>query len=135
MAVGTVTVTPQAQLDKARRPCSKYTIAWVADASGNVSGTLTGVISGEVLRVVFDPGTPAPTANYDIVLNDESGLDILAAQGANLSATATTHVCPGVPLKDGVTTSVRPVVIDGTLELQVSNAGSGGAGQVIVYVR
>lgn len=132
---GSVTITDQKFLDRASRPVRKITLSWVADGSGNVSGNLTDYVGGELLRVVFDPGSPAPTANHDIVLNDESGLDVLAGRGANLSATATTHVVPGVPFTDGTTASVRPVALDDKLELQVSNAGSGGAGSVILYVR
>jgi hypothetical protein len=92
-------------------------------------------ISGEIQRVVIDPQSPAPTDLYDITLTDEDSVDVLAGQGANVSTSATSIVCPGTPLKDGTTVSVRPVVVDGILTLNITNAGNGGAGKVVVYVR
>lgn len=73
--------------------------------------------------------------NYDVKLNDENSVDALSGQGALLSATATTSFCPGTPLKDGTTTSVRPMVVDGTMTLVVSAAGASKQGTVTVYVR
>lgn len=119
------------------RTVRKITLDWTSDASGNVSGTNTKYLSGEILRIIFipDSGGTQPTDGYDVVLNDDNGVDILANQGANLSNANTSVVCPGVALKDGTTTSVRPVVIDDTLELQVSNAGASKGGKVILYMR
>lgn len=112
----------------------KHVFSWTSDGSGDAS--VSAVVSGEIQRVVIDPSaSAAPTALYDMVLNDENSVDVLAGYGANLSATATTSVCPGTPLSDGTTTSVRPVVVDGTLTLVVSNAGDTKSGTVTVYVR
>lgn len=134
---GSVAVTKQEHLDRNRRPVWKYTIAWVSDAAGAVSGTLTDYISGEIVRVVFKPdsGGTQPTNAYDVTLLDEQGVDVLGGQGANLANNATTHVKPGVPLKDGTTTSVAGVHMDDKLELQVANGGDSKGGTVYLYVR
>ena len=114
----------------------KQTFEWVSDGSGNASVVGGLLASGEIQRVVFVPSTTeAPTANYDITLTDANGVDVLAGQGANLAASGNTHVCPGLPLKDGTTTSVVPIVVDSILTLNVSNAGASKAGSVIVYLR
>ena len=113
----------------------KHTFTWVSDGSGNATVVSDLPISGTIHRVVIDPGSPAPTALYDITLTDSDSVDVLAGQGAELSATATTNVCPGVALKDGTTTSVVPMVVDSILTLNVSNAGASAAGTVVVYVR
>lgn len=114
----------------------KQTFEWVSDGSGNASVVGGLLASGEIQRVVFVPSTTvAPTANYDITLTDAHGVDVLAGQGANLAASGNTHVCPGLPLKDGTTTSVVPIVVDSILTLNVSNAGASKAGSVIVYLR
>lgn len=114
----------------------KYTFAWTSDAAGAATVASPQKISGEILRVVTIPSaTAAPTTLYDITLTDESSMDVLAAQGANLSATVTAHVCPGLPLKDGTTTSVRPIAVNDILTLNVTNAGDTKAGTVHVYVR
>lgn len=114
----------------------KQTFEWVSDGSGNASVAGGLLASGEIQRVVFVPSaTVAPTANYDITLTDADGVDVLAGQGANLAASGNTHVCPGIPLKDGTTVSVVPVVVDSILTLNVSNAGASKAGTVVVYLR
>jgi hypothetical protein len=114
----------------------KHRVSWTSDGSGDASEVSPQSVSGQIERVVFVPSaTAAPTNLYDIVLTDEHGLDVLGGQGANLSNSASSHVCPGTPLKDGTTTSVRPMVVDGALTLTVSNAGASKAGEVILYVR
>ena len=114
----------------------KHTFDWVSDGSGAASVASSVPVSGTILRVSFIPSaTAVPTTLYDVVLNDADGFDVLAGQGANLSETTKTNVCPGVPLKDGATTSVTPMVVDSILTLVVSNAGASKAGKVIVYVR
>lgn len=132
---GTVDFTYIDSKDKITYPVSQITFSWVASAGGAVSGILSELINGTIVKVVFNPGSPTPSAAYDVTLLDDNGLDVLAGQGANLSETTTTAVCPGIPFKDGTTTGVVEVAINSKLELQVANAGSGGAGAVIVYVR
>jgi hypothetical protein len=113
----------------------KYVLDWVSHTDGTVNLPTDIPVVGEILRVVFDPGGVAPTDDYDLVLNDEHGIDVLAGQGANHDTANSEHVCPGVPLKDGTTVSVRPVAVAGLLTLVITNAGSGKAGSVILYVR
>jgi hypothetical protein len=113
----------------------KYTWSWTSAADGTVSSASPYKISGEILRVVFNPGATAPTTLYDITLTDENSMDVLAGQGGNLSEVNTTNVCPGVPLKDGTTTSTRPIAVHDTLTLNVTNAGDSKQGTVDVYVR
>lgn len=114
----------------------KHTFEWVSDGSGNAAIPSTLPVSGRIQRVVFVPSaTAAPTANYDVTLLDSDGVDVLSGQGANLSETTASSICPGIALKDGTTTSVVPGVVDSVLTLNVSNAGDSKAGKVIVYVR
>ena len=70
-----------------------------------------------------------------MTLTDADGVDVLAGQGANLSASASLSVCPGSPLKDGTTVKTQKIEVDGVLTLNVSNAGIVKAGKVVVYVR
>lgn len=113
-----------------------HSLAWVSHTDGVVDLD-TPVITGEILRVVFvpDSGGTQPTNLYDVLLKDADGLDVLAGQGANLANNANSHVCPGVPLKDGTTTSTRPIVVNGVLNLEVANSGSGKGGTIRLYVR
>jgi hypothetical protein len=115
----------------------RYTLDWLSHTDGVVDLDTSMPIFGEIVRVVFVPdgGGTAPTAAYDVILKDANGIDVLAGQGADLSESAASHTCPGVPLKDGVTTSTRPIAVAGVLNLEVANAGSGKGGLVILYVR
>jgi hypothetical protein len=114
----------------------KHTFDWVSDGSGNATAASGLVVSGEIQRVVIVPSaSAAPTALYDLTLTDADSIDVLAGQGADRAASGNTQVCPGVPLKDGTTTSVVPVVVDSILTLNVTNAGASKAGKVVVYVR
>ena len=114
----------------------KHTFTWVSDSGGAATVASDIAISGQIVRVVIIPsGTAAPTTLYDMTLTDSNSVDVLAGQGANLSATVTANVCPGTPLKDGTTVSVVPMVVDSVLTLNITNAGNAKAGTVIVYVR
>ena len=138
-AVGSITITDQNVRDKATRPVRKVTLAWTSSAGGAVSGNPTDYISGELVRVVFVPGTAGaqPTNAYDVtlVISGGDGIDLLAGQGSNLANNANTHVKPGVPMKDGTTTTTAGICVDDKLELVVANAGDTKSGQVILYIR
>lgn len=137
-AAGSIVETAQLLYDQVRRPVRTYSLAWTSDASGNVSGIPTEhVISGNIERVVFVPNQSSaqPTSLYDVTLADSNGIDVLAGQGANLANNANTHVKPGVPMKDGTTTSTAPIAVDEALTLNVSGAGASKQGAVILYVR
>jgi hypothetical protein len=112
----------------------RYDLAWTSHTDGSV-GLSAGSFFGEVVRVSFNPGATAPSAAYDVTITDGDGLDILAGQGANLHETNSSHVCPGVPLKDGTTTSVVPVAVHGELTLNITNAGDSKTGVIRIYLR
>lgn len=118
-----------------RSALTRYLIDWESTAGGSYTDTITLQAAGELIAVSFGPGSPAPDANYDVVITDEEGVDILAGQGANLSATVSTMVTPGIPVKDGTTTSVgcRPVM--GDLSLSITNAGASKQGKIVLWVR
>lgn len=118
-----------------RAALTRYVISWTSDGSQAYAETIAIQSPGELIAVTFDPGTPAPTANYDVVLTDSEGVDVLAGQGANLSDTVSTMVCPGIPVKDGTTTSVGPRPVYGNLSLAISNAGASKAGTIVLWVR
>lgn len=127
---GTNTITYQEH-----RTVKKITMDWLSNASGAVSGTATKARSGQILRVVFQPdsGGTQPTDQYDVTLLDDDGMDVLAGVGANLSNAANSQVVPVVT--DGNNGNMAPVAFDGTLELQVANAGNAKGGIVIIYYR
>ena len=127
MAVtGSVTITIQGLMRGPVSPVALVALSWTSDASGNVSGNLTDWLVGELLRACFIPGTGGaePSDGYAATVLDSSGLDILAGQGATLSNTSTTHVCPAVLMTDGAHATCRPMVINDKLDLVISGAGN-----------
>ena len=117
---GTLVIT-----DQTHRTVRKILLDWLSDSSGDVNGTLTATVSGILYRVAFVPdgGGTQPTDLYDITLDDADGVDVLAANGANLSnASSSQHIDAGR-------------AVDGKLELKVSNAGNAKGGLVALYIR
>ena len=76
----------------------KVAITVVSAADGTADGISTYAYTGEIVRFVAvpDAGGTQPTDNFDVVLNDQDGYDILAASGANLSNAAATTVVTGL---------------------------------------
>ena len=108
----------------------KVTWAWTSAADGSVgaaavSTTTTNAYSGKIERLVTDPGATAPTDNWDLVINDEDGTDVLVGAGANRDTANTEQV---------LAASVG-IVANDTLTMLVTNAGSGKTGTVYVYIR
>jgi Na+/serine symporter len=101
----------------------KVTFSWTSDAStGNVTG-VSEVIHGKIIRVVTNPGATAPTANYDVVLNDADGVDVMGAALADRHTTTSEQVIPDPPV--GVHGAISPVV---------TNAGNEKLGTIVIYV-
>lgn len=121
--------------DGERTRVKKCRMQWISDASGDVN-SITHPLEGTILRVVTVPDpTDQPTASYDVILEDEDGIDLLAGQGANRSNVSSEHVAPAVLFTDGASTSIAPPVVSGDVELKISNAGNAKAGHVTIYYR
>ena len=87
-------------------------------ADGSYPATnLVTKISGKLLAIETNPGATAPTDNYDIVLNDLDGHDVLEGVAANRDTSTTEKaniVFSG--------TSVNPPVAkNDTLQLVITN--------------
>ena len=111
----------------------RISAAWTSDASGDVTQSI--IVDGVILRCETDPGSPAPTDNYDLTLPDEFGTDLLAGQGANRDTANSETFCPGIAFTDGTTTSVIPVAHVGAATLTIANAGNAKAGTIVLFVK
>ena len=107
--------------------CKRLVFTWTSDADGDASIVTDGVYDGKLIGAVFIPGTDGdqPTDEYNVALNDSTGVDVLAAQGADLSNTAGSIALESELL----------VACGERLTLVVSDAGDTKSGTVIVYVR
>ena len=117
---GTVTLT-----ERAHTSVKKITWAWTSDSSGDADKVTTNAYSGEIVLLTTDPGGTAPTDNYDVVVNDADGDDVLLGAGANRDTATTEHV-QGTSLG---------AVSGQVLNCVVSNAGDGKDGEVHLYIR
>jgi hypothetical protein len=123
-AVGTITFT---SLDVGGRH-TKYTAAWVSDASGDVSGNSAqfNIMRGSLRQAQFTPdgGGTQPTDLYDATFV-YSGVDVLDGVAANLSNSIATIIMFDPPL-----------FYDGTsnFDLVISNAGNAKGGTFVLWV-
>jgi hypothetical protein len=120
----------------------KVLIDFVTDsATGSVAVTLDK-ISGELIKIVTDPGSAAPDANWDVVLTDEEGVDLSVhmddvAIAALIARHTTSTLETYLPLEDTAGTgrvAAWPVICD-KLTVTVNNAGNSKTGQIILYYR
>jgi hypothetical protein len=74
------------------------TLDWLSDASGNAVATNIPV-TGRISQIVFYPDqadATSPTANYDVTLLDQLGVDAMQTLGANRSQADTEIIIPRV---------------------------------------
>ena len=121
-------MTPTVFQPGLRRPVTKVVLAWVSSAGGTVTQTTTFKVSGLLRRVVTVPSaTVAPTADYDVVIEDSDGLDILNAAGADRHTTNTEVIAPLI-------STYGPMLVSETaLTLKVTNAGAAKAGTIYLF--
>ena len=114
---------------KASGPYHVYVLAWVTDSSGNFTATATTQeINGMVLMAEHVPSATAiPTDQYDVVLNNDQGIDVFGGALGNLSNTTAGET---MPLLNGNYTAI-PVM--GTLTFDVTNAGNSKAGTIRIH--
>jgi hypothetical protein len=110
----------------------KVVFTCTADAAnGSYPATaISAPIEGRLIQLITDPGSTAPTDNYDITLVDANGLDVLQGVGANRD-TANTEAAAVV----FTSTSVNPVVDESdTLTLTIANNSVNSATITITLV-
>lgn len=108
---------------------SVKTIKWTCTtaADGTLTGattTTTNTYSGKLLAFATDPGTPAPTDNYDLTILDADGFDVLHGAGANRDTANTEYVA-----------EASLGAINGTLQLVAANAGDSKVFVVKLWIR
>lgn len=111
------------------------------DSTGSVTCT-TQKISGELIKIVTDPGSAAPTDNWDVVLTDDEGVDLSVhmddvAIAALIARDTANSEETYLPLEDTAGTGrvgAWPVVCS-PITVTVNNAGNSKTGQIILYYR
>ena len=120
---------------------NKIIIDFLTDDSGGTATVTTRKIVGELIKIVTDPGSAAPTDNYDVTIVDEEGVSVVSAcQNASLLGTRDTanseetylHLLNADNTPVGM--AAYPVVCD-KLTVALANAGNAKTTQVILYYR
>lgn len=123
-------------------PIKKVMIDFLTDDAAGTATVTTKKLSGQLIKIVTDPGSPAPSANYDVVLTDDEGVDLSihmddVAIAALIARHTTSTEETYLPLEDTAGTgriAAWPVIC-GPLTVSLANAGNGKATQVIIYYR
>ncbi len=104
----------------------KITFTWLSDdTAGTATGTTTNAFDGKIITLVTDPGTAAPTADYDVTVTDADGHDVLVGAGADRHTTATELVAE----------ASLGAVAGSKLTVNIAAAGNEKDGEVILYIR
>lgn len=144
MAGSSTTVTYDDGVDGAglRGSIRKILIDFTTDDTTGSVAVTTRKIVGELIKIVTDPGSVAPTDNWDVVLTDEEGVDLSVhmddvAIAALIARDTANSEETYLPLEDTAGTgrvAAWPVVCD-KLTVTVNNAGNSKTGQIIIYYR
>ena len=108
------------------RPLAEVRWDWASDGSGNVSEASGVQVTGRLVQftTIPDGGGTAPTALYDVTLLNADGVDVLAGNGADRSATVVETVDEA---------NLRPVGYS-QLTLTIANAGASKGGVAVLLV-
>jgi hypothetical protein len=111
---------------------NKVVVSFIADAAdGSIPDTSLTNLAGYIMKIVTNPGATAPTDNWDFVLNDSDGVDVLGGAGANRDTANSEQVYPTI---SGATI---PVWLEkGTYTLAMSgNSVNSATGTVTLYLK
>lgn len=121
---GSVTVSrSMIEYGKGRsKRCEKVSFAITADAADGSMPDTTVSLAGWLIKVVTNPGATAPTANYDLSLNDplDTTFDALGAALNNRHTTNTEQVYPAIAGSPGTVTAMTPFLA-GDYVLKLAN--------------
>jgi hypothetical protein len=108
----------------------KISVSFVADAADGSVPNTTLTLNGYLMKIVTNPGSTAPTDNWDIQINDEHGVGVTAATTDNRDTTTSEQVYPTI------TGATAPVWVVGTHTLVISgNSVNSATGVVDIYLK
>ncbi len=135
MAVGTVTLTSKTKVEigsgATARRCDVVQLDFVASSTDGTLPVLQVPLSGYLLKVVTNPGSTAPTDNWDIVLGDpeDNALDAAASLLLNRHTTTTQQVYPNI------SGAAIPIFLAGTYAVTISgNSVNSATGRILLYL-
>jgi hypothetical protein len=121
---GSGSLTDSAPTRCMRITTKRMTVTTGTDGKASVASSYA--IGAKILQVLLLPGSGAyePNDGFDVEILDQYGRDILVGYGADLDNSVNKACVPKV--------SGEPIVVDGTLTVDVNNAGSGKTVTVVL---
>lgn len=111
-------------------------VDWTSDGDGDATQAVE--LDGQIIKVVTNPGAAAPTADYDITLVDDDGIDIAEGLLADRHTSNSEEVYlykELVLVGTGTDAAALPIHHSGTVTVTIANAGASKAGVVKIYYR
>ena len=96
-------------------------------AAATYPTTEVSAFEGRLIKMVTNPGSPAPTDDYDIVINNQHGTDVLGGRGANRDTANNEEV----ELWDNEPTGQITITTGDTLSIIISNNSVNSAVTVV----
>ena len=127
MATPVIAAESYAVSIKSAGPFEVMSLAWTTDASGNFVARTTPAINGYIIAFGTNPGSAAPTADYDPVLQNSDGVDVSGGALTDRHTSASELVMPLV------NSEVVKMPVLGTLTFDITNAGNSKNGVLDVY--
>lgn len=137
MGAGTVTVTrTENNLAGGHTRYQVVQIDWVGDATDGSVPTKTVSLYGWVQKAITNPGSTAPSANYDIAFTDpeDSALDLFANALQNRHTTTTEQVYPLIAGSPGTVSSVKVFAAGSYLFTLTNNSIASATGRLLLYL-
>jgi hypothetical protein len=118
-------------------PYERITATWTSDGDGDAAGTSIAFFGDLIKGITVPDGTAAPTADYDITLTNEYGVDILALCADNLADRHTSNTEEVYfnldDIGGGLAIGAYPIV-HGPIIVTVAAAGATKAGVLHLFV-
>jgi hypothetical protein len=102
-------------------------LAWTTDASGNFVARTTPAINGYIVAIITNPGSAAPTADYDPLLTNSDGIDVSGGTLADRHTSTSQFI---MPLHNS---EVVKMPVLGSLTFDITNAGASKNGVLDIY--
>ncbi len=123
----TITVFDNRFRQPNNQPIAILTWAFTTDGSGDISEESVTIL-GRINRIVTNPdNTDTPTANWDLTIEDEDGVDILCGNGADRDAGDTGASEQAFPCP-------ADIAVASKLTFTVANGGDTKKGVVKLYI-
>lgn len=134
---GSVTVTRSANgLAGGHTTYQIVQIDWVGDSSDGSVPTKSVSLYGWVQKGITNPGSTAPTPNYDIAFTDpeDSTLDLFANALQNRHTTTTEQVYPLIAGSPGTVSAVKVFAAGNYLFTLTNNSVASATGRLLLYL-